>query len=59
MLRRSLLILLFILTSRAFSQSSGFGIGVIIGEPTGISLKHWMSQTTALDAGVAWGFDRK
>ncbi|MDX1700148.1 MAG: hypothetical protein R3250_05985 [Melioribacteraceae bacterium] len=59
MLFRIFLIFFFILTSFAFSQSSGFGIGIIIGEPTGISLKNWTSQNTALDAGVAWAFGRK
>jgi len=28
----------------------------MIGEPTGISLKNWISQTNAWDAGIAWGF---
>ena len=59
MLFRIFLIFFFILTSFAFSQSSGFGIGIIIGEPTGISLKNWTSQNLALDAGVAWAFGRK
>jgi hypothetical protein len=39
-------------------QSSGFGVGLILGEPTGISLKSWLSPTTAWDAGIAWGFAR-
>jgi hypothetical protein len=56
---RTLIILLFVLSSQIFSQSSGFGVGIIIGEPTGISLKNWTSQRTAIDAGVAWGFGRK
>lgn len=53
------LCLIFIFNSINYSQSNGFGIGIIIGEPTGISLKSWTSQTTALDAGIAWGFGRK
>ena len=56
---RTVLILLLILTSYSFSQSSGFGVGLIVGEPTGISLKNWISQKRALDAGIAWGFGRK
>ena len=31
-----------------------FRLGVILGEPTGISSKHWLSGSTAIDAGLAW-----
>lgn len=40
------------------AQDSGLGIGIIVGEPTGISLKKWTSATTAIDGAVAWAFDR-
>ena len=36
------------------AQDSGLGAGVIFGEPTGISLKSWMSSKTAIDAAIAW-----
>ena len=36
------------------AQDSGFGVGVVFGEPTGLSLKSWMSSKTAIDAAVAW-----
>ena len=35
---------------------SGFGVGIILGEPTGISLKKWLSHDTAIDAAAAWSF---
>ena len=35
-------------------QDKGFGFGVILGEPTGLSAKLWTSQKTAVDAGAAW-----
>lgn len=38
------------------AQDHGTGLGVILGEPTGISFKQWLSRTTAIDAGVAWSF---
>jgi hypothetical protein len=49
---------LFILcfSGMVIAQESGFGIGVILGEPTGISFKNWASSTTAVDGGVAWSF---
>ena len=39
-----------------FSQDSGLGLGIIIGEPTGLSAKMWTSEKTAIDAGLAWSF---
>ncbi len=38
------------------AQGEGFGVGVIVGEPTGISFKAWQTPTTAIDAAVAWSF---
>ncbi|TFH27347.1 MAG: hypothetical protein E4H10_04165 [Bacteroidia bacterium] len=38
------------------AQNSGFGLGVVFGEPTGLSAKMWTSERTALDAAVAWSF---
>lgn len=32
------------------------GLGVILGEPTGVSFKHWVSQKSAIDAAFAWSF---
>lgn len=32
------------------------GIGIILGEPTGVSFKHWFSSRTAIDAALAWSF---
>jgi hypothetical protein len=31
-------------------------LGVVAGEPTGISLKNWQSRNTALDGAIAWSF---
>jgi hypothetical protein len=39
-----------------FAQDSGLGLGVIFGEPTGLSAKMWTSERTAIDAAVAWSF---
>jgi hypothetical protein len=36
------------------AQSSGFGAGIILGEPTGISVKGWISGDRAIDGAVAW-----
>ena len=34
----------------------GFGIGIIVGEPTGLSAKKWISDTAAIDAAAVWSF---
>lgn len=41
---------------RSIAQDSGFGLGVIIGEPTGISAKLWTSSVNAFDFGLGWSF---
>ena len=48
------LMLTFAPVSKA--QTSGFGIGLILGEPTGISVKNYISQCVAIDGAVAWSF---
>jgi hypothetical protein len=39
------------------SPSRGFGIGVIAGEPTGVSFKQWLAGANAVDAALAWSFN--
>lgn len=40
----------------AGENDHGFGLGVIVGEPTGIAFKGWLSTSTALAGGAAWSF---
>lgn len=35
-------------------NSGNFGIGVMLGEPTGISIKSWNNERSAFDIGAAW-----
>jgi hypothetical protein len=39
------------------AQDRGFGLGIILGEPTGVSFKSWVGRREALDVAVAWSFD--
>ncbi|MDH5468423.1 MAG: hypothetical protein OEY25_13480 [Candidatus Aminicenantes bacterium] len=58
-MKRSALIIVSIfllLTGTAKAQNKEFGIGVILGEPTGISLKKWLGGHSAIDGAVAWSF---
>jgi hypothetical protein len=51
-------LILLLNPSESLSQDrySNTEIGIILGEPTGISLKSWRSESTAYDAGLAWSF---
>ena len=65
------LVLLLAFTSLAFAQrrpsqktrtaysgpqmSRPTGLGMILGEPTGVSFKHWVSNKTAIDAAFEIG----
>lgn len=42
----------------AQDQDKNLGIGFMIGEPTGLSLKSWTGGNNALDLGLAWSLDR-
>ena len=58
-MKRSALIIvsiLLLMTATARSQNKEFGIGIILGEPTGISLKKWFSGQSAIDGAIAWSF---
>ena len=51
---------LLLFSGVAIAQDRNFGLGVILGEPTGISAKLWVSSVNAFDFGLGWsvGGDR-
>ena len=46
------------LTSAAENGHGNFGLGVILGEPTGLSGKLWTGGKTAFDGAIAWSTDQ-
>lgn len=44
--------------AQAQSRPGDFEVGFVVGEPTGVSLKYWQSELTAVDAVLAWSFGR-
>ena len=48
---------LALLCSPAFARAGDLGLGVILGEPTGLTLKQWNGTRRAWDAALAWSFD--
>ena len=58
-MRKSIFIIIgfiILFSSLYYSQSKKIGVGIIVGEPTGLSFKYWLTDKTALDAGLAWSF---
>ncbi len=55
---RSIVIAALFLTAGAYAQSGGFGLGIIVGEPTGLSGKYYLSESHAIDGAVAWSFKK-
>jgi hypothetical protein len=39
----------------AAAQDSGFGLGVVVGDPSGLSFKGYVGPTAAIDGGVGFG----
>jgi hypothetical protein len=50
------LIIILLLGSISPAQDKGYGIGIILGEPTGLSGKYWLNNTNALDFGLGFSF---
>ncbi|HNW60898.1 MAG TPA: hypothetical protein PKI62_14555 [bacterium] len=42
------------LASARPSGNGGFGVGLIVGAPTGLSIKSWLGPHRAIDAAAAW-----
>ncbi len=40
-------------------ENKTFGVGIIIGEPTGLSFKTWVGEISAIDAALAWSLENK
>jgi hypothetical protein len=51
---------LFLLFSNVLLATTpgNFGLGIILGEPTGLSMKIWQSEYVAYDAALAWSFGK-
>lgn len=44
--------------TKAQTSNGDFGLGVILGEPTGVSAKLFMGNNRAFDFGAAWSFGK-
>lgn len=50
------LVIMFVLTIPAWAQKMGAGIS--LGNPTGLNVKRWLDEKTAVDGGLAWSFGK-
>jgi hypothetical protein len=48
-------VLLGLLSTSAFAEAR-LGLGLIAGEPTGLSVKYWLDKEHAVDGAAAWSF---
>jgi hypothetical protein len=48
-------ILMGLISTCAFAQDK-LGLGLIVGEPTGFSVKYWLDEEHAIDGAAAWSF---
>jgi hypothetical protein len=51
-----IIILLLLLGTISPAQDKGYGIGIVLGEPSGLSGKYWLNNTNALDFGLGFSF---
>jgi hypothetical protein len=56
LIKSVLTIVLF--TGITSAQTDGFGLGIIVGQPTGLSAKYWLSSNNALDFGLGYSFEK-
>jgi len=52
----AIIVLLLSVASANASTHDNFGVGFIIGEPTGFSLKYWLDEERAVDGAAAWSY---
>ena len=49
-----IVLIIFIATNALALERKKFGVGVIAGEPTGITVKYMLDDKSAIDAAIGW-----
>jgi hypothetical protein len=52
------LIILTLLSTTVFAAGRDLGLGVMLGNPTGLNGKYWLGNNRAVDGGLAYSFGR-
>jgi len=50
----AIVLIIFFATNALALERKKFGVGIIAGEPTGITIKYMLDDKSAIDAGVGW-----
>lgn len=58
MKRLTVLVFLFFAFVSLANAQGKYGLGIIVGEPTGISGKMKLTPTTAFDGAIGWSFNK-
>lgn len=54
--KMAIIVLLLAVGSANARMQDAVGLGFIIGEPTGLSLKYWLDEERAIDGAAAWSY---
>jgi hypothetical protein len=53
-----IILVMIIFSTLSAAQTKGFGLGILVGEPTAVSAKYWTSGSTAFDFGIGYSFEK-
>lgn len=53
---KKILIIAFLLICIDLSAHQGMGLGIAVGDPTGVTAKYWTGRNTALCGALGWSF---
>ncbi len=49
-----LIVICVFLSGFSHASQDGVGLGIVVGAPTGLTFKKWLSPSSAIDAAAAW-----
>jgi hypothetical protein len=52
--KKAVLITILFISFISYAQNRNFGVGIQLGEPTGLNAKMWTNNVNAFDFGLAW-----
>jgi hypothetical protein len=57
MMKKVILLISILIFLFSIAYAGNLGVGIIAGEPTGISFRLWQNKVNAFDFGIAWSID--
>lgn len=55
---KTILFILFALSASLYAATDQLGVGVMVGNPTGLNGKYWLGGNRAVDGGLAYSIGR-